>query len=229
MEVVIISNQSDQAPGFLPLLGLSDSPALYCDYNNFTPELYSLQNVFVLDLADKSTPDTLLWEAIARRGARSALVYFVNVSDKLGANIAIDLLMAGFISVTEKDGFVQAEIPSFSLGSSMLVSDLVDEDSLIQPSDLAKPSGTECGPQKTSSKKRACKNCTCGLAQEEMKMEESESKKTFMDTSAASKSSCGSCSLGDAFRCPGCPYRGLPAFKPGEIVQIDSLQDDAFL
>ncbi|XP_034033037.1 anamorsin [Thalassophryne amazonica] len=99
--------------------------------------------------------------------------------------------------------------------------DLVDSDALLDEEDLKKPDPASlrvnaCGG---STKKKACKNCTCGLAEE---LEAKENK-----TSDLPKSACGSCYLGDAFRCASCPYLGMPAFKPGEKIVLDNTVMDA--
>lgn len=89
-----------------------------------------------------------------------------------------------------------------------------------------------CKP--TAKRRRACKDCSCGLAQ---KLEAEDKVKranadadlakltaddlTEVDFTVQGKvGSCGNCALGDAFRCDGCPYIGLPAFKPGEEVRL---------
>uniref|UniRef100_A0A3Q2PXZ2 Anamorsin n=2 Tax=Fundulus heteroclitus TaxID=8078 RepID=A0A3Q2PXZ2_FUNHE len=97
--------------------------------------------------------------------------------------------------------------------------DLLDSDALLDEDDLKKPDpaslkASSCG-EGAGKKKKACKNCTCGLAEE---LEESKEKqKTDLP-----KSACGSCYLGDAFRCASCPYLGMPAFKPGEKIVLDN-------
>jgi len=95
--------------------------------------------------------------------------------------------------------------------------ELLDEDDLIKPdkSTLTRP---DC---ETSGKRKACKNCSCGLA-EELERESMQAPKT------APTSSCGNCFLGDAFRCSTCPYLGMPSFAPGEKVVLggNMMQDD---
>ncbi|XP_040894138.1 anamorsin isoform X1 [Toxotes jaculatrix] len=98
--------------------------------------------------------------------------------------------------------------------------DLVDSDALLDEDDLKKPDpaslkAPSCG-EGAGKKKKACKNCTCGLA-EELEQESAGKQKTNLP-----KSACGSCYLGDAFRCASCPYLGMPAFKPGEKIVLDN-------
>ncbi|CAL1387789.1 unnamed protein product [Linum trigynum] len=96
-------------------------------------------------------------------------------------------------------------------------SDLIDEDSLLTEEDLKKPQ-IPVGDCEIGTTKKACKNCTCGRAEEEEKV------KLGLTTEQLNnpQSSCGSCGLGDAFRCGTCPYKGLPPFKLGEKVSLSS-------
>ncbi|KAG6832889.1 electron carrier [Tricholoma furcatifolium] len=125
----------------------------------------------------------------------------------------------------------------------------IDAEALLTPADKARPVPA-CDPVDPTAprRKKACKNCSCGLAEleeeerrtsnvvlldgsidgEAREMTQDERDRLIKAANAAQKatSSCGSCFLGDAFRCAGCPYRGLPAFKPGEKVEIDFGMDD---
>lgn len=118
--------------------------------------------------------------------------------------------------------------------------ELIDEDSLVSSTlnsgsiiCLREPSS---GGQK---RRKACKDCTCGLAEKEAfgfdndvketpkKVQFSKEELSEIDFTVEGKTGgCGSCSLGDAFRCSGCPFLGLPAFKPGQTITLDGIDDD---
>jgi len=170
-------------------------------------------------------------------------------------DLASRLLLSGFIDTKISSSGDNLEIlslkPEWEVGSSQKLggikkrtinnaaatwstespqeTELIDEDSLLNESDrYAKPATTADDCEVGKKGKKACKNCTCGRAEEE----ESTAPKTKitleMLENPGVNSSCGSCGLGDAFRCGGCPYRGLPAFKVGERITIPSsfLEDD---
>jgi len=94
--------------------------------------------------------------------------------------------------------------------------DLIDEDELLDEEDMVKPDQSTLRVCGTTGKRKACKDCSCGLA-EEIEGGGEIKTKSF-------NSSCGSCYLGDAFRCASCPYLGMPAFKPGEKIQLSQRQ-----
>ncbi|KAF7301515.1 Fe-S cluster assembly protein DRE2 [Mycena indigotica] len=106
---------------------------------------------------------------------------------------------------------------------------LVDAEALLTDADRARPVPT-CEPVKAGvpRRKKACKNCSCGLREleeaemraskvvildgsvdgEAVEVSQDERQRLVAAAKAAPKatSSCGSCFLGDAFRCASCPY-----------------------
>eukprot|EP00746_Dinoflagellata_sp_MGD_P102427 gnl/MRDRNA2_/MRDRNA2_41905_c0_seq1.p1 gnl/MRDRNA2_/MRDRNA2_41905_c0~~gnl/MRDRNA2_/MRDRNA2_41905_c0_seq1.p1 ORF type:complete len:318 (+),score=62.17 gnl/MRDRNA2_/MRDRNA2_41905_c0_seq1:94-954(+) len=95
----------------------------------------------------------------------------------------------------------------------------IDED-LLLGDDVPKAVGK--GKSDCSTQPKACANCSCGRKELEDKLGAAEAKKKL--EGGAVRSACGSCYLGDAFRCETCPYRGQPAFKPGTKVELDSTE-----
>ncbi|KAH8902196.1 DUF689-domain-containing protein [Coniochaeta sp. PMI_546] len=137
-----------------------------------------------------------------------------------------------------QNGVVMVD-PDDDLGEYEDGDELIDEDDLLSEEDLKRPQQQppECAPEPGQKKRRrACKDCSCGLAERLQAEDEARKQKATqglqalklqsedlneLDFTVKGKTgSCNSCSLGDAFRCAGCPYLGLPAFKPGEEVRI---------
>jgi len=102
--------------------------------------------------------------------------------------------------------------------------ELENEDELLDEEDLVVPPTAPDGD--CSTKRKACKDCSCGRAEEEE--EQLMALITLVEPKKVVTSSCGSCFLGDAYRCGSCPYLGMPAFKPGEEVKLagNLLNDD---
>ncbi|XP_076621024.1 cytokine induced apoptosis inhibitor 1 [Colletes latitarsis] len=140
--------------------------------------------------------------------------------------------LLGIYSDIDNVSEIIAEKPSFEIGSSIALNfgkeksnvwkldsadddELINEDDLLDEVDILKPKVSSLRVCSTTGKRKACKDCSCGLAEE-------LNGKTVQEETV--KSSCGSCYLGDAFRCASCPYLGMPAFKPGEKIVLPDSQ-----
>lgn len=149
--------------------------------------------------------------------------------------LRLDLTTNGFMDIKISDTYISATKPTFKIGSSVKLnlmkkpnavwkiddvlddeSETIDPDDLLDEEDFKKPDPSSLRVCNTTGKRKACKDCSCGLA------EELNNEKITVQNGP--KSSCGNCYLGDAFRCASCPYLGMPAFKPGEKVQLASNQ-----
>eukprot|EP00607_Mallomonas_marina_P005088 CAMPEP_0182427898 /NCGR_PEP_ID=MMETSP1167-20130531/20648_1 /TAXON_ID=2988 /ORGANISM="Mallomonas Sp, Strain CCMP3275" /LENGTH=269 /DNA_ID=CAMNT_0024610471 /DNA_START=17 /DNA_END=826 /DNA_ORIENTATION=+ len=164
---------------------------------------------------------------------------FVNVTITTDTKINIESNIVG-----QKPSWKQGEsAPLTGINSSKAASgswtistndladeDLVDENDLLSDNIQIPPPGA-CGEETetvaSSGKKRACKNCTCGLAEEESgnpSLDGADHK--TLEQKIVKASACGNCAKGDAFRCGGCPFLGKPSFEPGMEQVILSMGDD---
>jgi anamorsin len=111
-------------------------------------------------------------------------------------------------------------------GSAAASPGRIDEDALLQDDVVGSAPSDGC-----ATKRRACKNCSCGRAEREAAEDAAPAVKVETSPAPAAefKSACGNCAKGDAFRCASCPHRGKPAFKSGvgSALMLDLSSGDA--
>lgn len=170
-----------------------------------------------------------------------------------GQAVVVELRIQGFVDImaakdTETgERFVVAQKPDWDVGSVAELSiikasvedhglspgdhghshqEYVDEDELLNDGISAPSTDPSICADESNSKKRACKNCSCGLAE----IEAAEAAASVSNGSSApvetKKSACGNCYKGDAFRCASCPFLGQPAFEPSDGRVVLSVTDD---
>jgi hypothetical protein len=146
-----------------------------------------------------------------------------NINPDLIKKQTMNMKFAGFVNIkqnnqklfAEKKTWKKVEITGNNLSTNPITQtqNLVNQDELIDPYDTYQKFAKE---NDCMTKPKPCKNCNCGRA--EMENNKNEENQANKDTIKASN--CGKCYLGDAYRCAGCPYRGTPAFKPGDKIEF---------
>lgn len=113
---------------------------------------------------------------------------------------------------------------------------VIDEDALLTDEDRQAKVPRTSGAADCTTRRRACKNCSCGRAELEAKLVAQGKLSANDDVANAEEAAmlagppaggCGNCSRGDAFRCAGCPFLGKAAWNTSATgaVKID-LTDD---
>ncbi|KAL9541328.1 hypothetical protein MBANPS3_009179 [Mucor bainieri] len=115
--------------------------------------------------------------------------------------------------------------------------ELEDEEGLLDKEDRTKPTKASLTRPDdcdfTDGKRKSCKGCTCGREESDEEeqgnvvaldlMDDIQQEVIEVDPTPKQSSGCGSCSLGDAFRCSTCPYMGMPAFNEGDKIKLGGM------
>lgn len=133
---------------------------------------------------------------------------YIAKSNATAKNLSFQLKVSGFVVAQESESLISARKPGYEVGSSVKVDttakkiwsieamddleadDLINEDDLLDEADKVKPSAEELRVCASTKQRKACTNCSCGLAEE---LEAEETAKVRENTQNA-KSSCGSVS-----------------------------------
>jgi anamorsin len=216
------------------------------DHQNLQPRLSELLSQLHAGLSPLGTLHLLHWTSSGSPSLPSSLTlagfHVLNDHFADGTLIAQKPALSPGASVslkTKTSSSASIASPRRSVAAKKAIWDLapprgetIDAESLLTDADRARPVACEPFSAGGPRRKKACKGCTCGLAEEEeAELRNGLAKVVLLDgsegggasevalsekdrLSRAAKatpkatSSCGSCFLGDAFRCASCPYMG---------------------
>lgn len=201
--------------------------------------------IFMVDVIPDEDSQAVLYGMLKSSGK----LMIEGIADRdAGQVLSTDLKIQGFMDImAAKDPgtgsrFIVCQRPKWETGnvakvnipvavkmstSDLAEDELIDEEDLLKGVEIPVVEPQDCG-EGAGGKRRACANCTCGLADQEAQGAQEVNKTLSVEEKVVKASSCGNCSKGDAFRCASCPFLGKPTFEPGMEKVVLSMGDDDF-